>query len=1099
MLDSYTKLLLQGNRTVGPSSAIIDEMGHAVTKNGDVQISTSTKKFGDGSIQFDGTGDYLTIPDSSDWFFDTGDFTIDFWINFTALPSNGNTVMLFCQTDGVINSWTVQITNDGGTYKWEWYIYESSYTFRYIVSDHATPSTLTTGQWYHIAVTKNSNDYRIFRDGTQCGITVNDSNDVPNLSAPLYISYPGYELNGYLDEIRISKGIARWTSNFTLLTEQYYDDSLYDITWIDLVNVTATGNDLEKTSGSNSTWDAGAFSTQGFIGDGKFEFTTISTNKDLIFGLSTNNPDENYNTIDYAIYLAAGNIYPMENGSQGGNLGTYNINDVFSVERIGTTIYYKKNGVTLTTSGIPSSGTLYADVSFYQLNGFLSNGQISSPPENEILSFNETVNFSETWDLQLNPDSQVVSDILSLSDSWEIESNPAQEGIFDTLQLSDGWELQVNPDNQSISDNLLLSDSFELLTNPEQATIDETITLSDSWLIDRTGTFTTAFLTKLYMILPVAKKYATDLRTIYGTSVKYATKLYLQYTNTLSYKTDLRVTTPTPISIGTLEDFVVKLDGITLTDVDYNTLLITLSLNTNPSTATFTLARRHDDLDYKLDGTLSIITAENKIEVFDGTRKLFTGYISEINADSQNDTVHVTASDCRLKMSRVSYRIEFGGAWRVDADHNGIADDDITENTNNIPWNAPDYIKFEKNIGQAFTEVISQASSIISGYDNLPFSGTYVPEFITSENNLTYLIDELIRQTANCNWYIDENERLKFQTVGFGDIKTLNLASLNVRRHPYDLIINDVRLNIKSPSYAKKITVKLGKNINQVWRRQTFSGNLNEEYQNFLTNLKDKTAFIFHQTGEHVYPRLSADGSGTGGYPDGAFYTGMNGTTIFYFSWGVYLSYPTSVVQWLDIHSPLNTHLNLPDISVGSGTPTKTLYLTSYGVKTGNVKWGEEVKVGQNPNSGIGSNNPEGDYTYLVYFQDEQYDRRVFATDLANFELSQNNNLETSASLSMLLDAYEYYNLSFSNLLNLSNTLRTGIYNNNNGFPLNVDNIKIDCSKRTVNLGLTNYGKSYYVKTANFMTNYTPPSTIYVARKVIWQIIDADGHLHSTG
>jgi len=1096
MLDSYTKLLLQGNRTVGPSSAIIDEMGNAVTKNGDVQISTSTKKFGAGSIAFDGSGDYLTIADSTDWFFDTGDFTIDFWINFTALPTLGNTVMLIVQTNGINTSWTVQITNDGGTYKWDWYIYESGYTFHYIVSDHSSPSTLTTGQWYHVAVTKNSNDYRIFRDGTQCGTTATDSNDVPNISAPLYIGYPGYELNGYMDEIRISKGIARWTSNFTPPTEEYYTNLLANITWTDLVNVTATGNDLEKTSGGEA-FNGGAFSTQGFDGDGEFECTISPTY--MLFGLSTDNGGSGHTTIDFAIQINNADVYVWENGVSLGFKTSIGASSVFSMKRVGTTIYYMLNGATFYTAVTSSSGTLYADVSIYTLNGKLINGRITSPPEDETLSIDESITILDSWTLQLNPDSQVVSDILSLSDSWEIESNPAQEGIFDTLQLNDGWELQVNPDNQSTSDNISLSDSWELLTNPEQESFDNSLSLSDSWLIDRTGTFTTSFLTKLYMILPVAKKYATDLRTIYGTSLKYATKLYLQYSNKVIYKTDLRVTTPTPISIGTLEDFVVKLDGVTLADVDYNTLMINLALNTTPSTATFTLARRHDDLDYMINGTLSTITAENKIEVFDGTRKLFTGYISEIDADSQNDVVHVTASDCRLKMSRLSYRIEYGGAWRMDADHNGIADDDILENTNNIPWNAPDYIRFEKNIGQAFSEVIAEASGIISGYDSLPFSGTYVPEFVTSENNLTSLIDELIRQTANCNWYIDENERLKFQTVGTGEIKTLNLASLNSRRGPYDLIIDDVRLNIKSTSYAKSITVKLGKNINQVWRRQTFSGNLNEDYQNFLTNLRDKTTFVFHQTGEHVYPRLSEDGSGTGGYPDGAFYTGMNGITIFYFSWGVYLSYPTVVVQWLDIHSPLNTHLNLPDISVGSGSPTKTLYLTSYGVKTGNVKWGEEVNVASNPNSGIGSNNPENDYTYLVYFQDEQYDRRAFATDLANFELSQNNNLETSAQLSMLLDAYEYYNLSFSNLINLSNTLRAGIYNNNNGFPLNVENIKIDCSKRTVNLGLTNYGKSYYVKTGNIMTGYTPPSTIYDARKVVWQIIDADGNLHSTG
>ena len=70
-----------------------------------------------------------------------------------------------------------------------------------------------------------------------------------------------------------------------------------------------------------------------------------------------------------------------------------------------------------------------------------------------------------------------------------------------------------------------------------------------------------------------------------------------------------------------------------------------------------------------------------------------------------------------------------------------------------------------------------------------------------------------------------------------------------------------------------------------------------------------------------------------------------------------------------------------------------------------------------------------------------------------------------------------------SDRINLSNTLNSTIYKNNNGFPLNINSIKIDCNTRIVTLSLTNLGKSWYVKTANYLGNYTPSSVNYVMKK----------------
>ena len=60
-----------------------------VTANGNARITTGQSEFGGASGLFDGSGDYLSTPDSADWYFGTGDFTIDFWVRFNALPGSG--------------------------------------------------------------------------------------------------------------------------------------------------------------------------------------------------------------------------------------------------------------------------------------------------------------------------------------------------------------------------------------------------------------------------------------------------------------------------------------------------------------------------------------------------------------------------------------------------------------------------------------------------------------------------------------------------------------------------------------------------------------------------------------------------------------------------------------------------------------------------------------------------------------------------------------------------------------------------------------------------------------------------------------------------
>jgi len=161
------------------------------------------------------------------------------------------------------------------------------------------------------------------------------------------------------------------------------------VVWTDVVNANILyGNSLKSTSTLN--WNAGAASVDVLSAgaDGYVEIEAAQTNNGVMFGFSEVNTNQSWNTIDYNFYLAEwGNIRIYENGSlKLSNGGTYAVGDKMSVERVGTTIYYKHNGNVVYTSTTPSTSSLIVDCSFYQKNAILSNAVFdfyeTTPPMN---------------------------------------------------------------------------------------------------------------------------------------------------------------------------------------------------------------------------------------------------------------------------------------------------------------------------------------------------------------------------------------------------------------------------------------------------------------------------------------------------------------------------------------------------------------------------------------------------------------------------------------------------------------------------------------------------------------------------------------------
>lgn len=180
------------------------------------QISTTQSKFGGSSMFFDGDNDYLVMPYSPSFNLGTGQFTIECWINFSTLSSNR---MIF-------DSYTV--ASAGGGYQLYWRSTGSSIAFyaNGVVVAQSSFNTHSTGVWYHVAVTRDSSgNVRIFVDGTQYANTSYTSAiDIETTARPAvgiqFITLTN-DFHGYINDLRVTKGVARYTSSFPTPTASF--------------------------------------------------------------------------------------------------------------------------------------------------------------------------------------------------------------------------------------------------------------------------------------------------------------------------------------------------------------------------------------------------------------------------------------------------------------------------------------------------------------------------------------------------------------------------------------------------------------------------------------------------------------------------------------------------------------------------------------------------------------------------------------------------------------------------------------------------------------------------------------------------------------
>lgn len=189
-----------------------------VTTYGSGALSTTQKKFGPTSAYFNGVSSYFKVL-SYGTAFTSMDFTVEMWFYVVSFP---NSYCLLWATDNtnITNAHYMVIDNTGQA---AFELYHTDGT-----RPNSTISGVTTGTWHHIAAVKSGNTRKIFLNGVP-GSTLTGSYSGPASVQPLAFCRNDPEMNtnggiiGYIDEVRITNNVARYSGAFTPPTAAFPD------------------------------------------------------------------------------------------------------------------------------------------------------------------------------------------------------------------------------------------------------------------------------------------------------------------------------------------------------------------------------------------------------------------------------------------------------------------------------------------------------------------------------------------------------------------------------------------------------------------------------------------------------------------------------------------------------------------------------------------------------------------------------------------------------------------------------------------------------------------------------------------------------------
>lgn len=280
--DTYTKLLMHFNDMRFMNEAIGVTGPPRISTPHQTVLNTSIKKFGTSSLYFAGGAGYgyVFVPNSADFDFGTGDFTVDWW-QYMVSAVNGSCVVRRNLGNtaqglllGYINTSVGQV-----------HCYMSSDNTNWDIANAQNMGAYTLNTWTHLAVVRSGNTFRTFKDGVQQATWTSSLALAAGGDDMTIGHWSGNNWNGYVDEFRISKGIARWTANFAPPAQAYGpappDRSAYHTVYLchfdgasgaggtafpdaspyakGNTSATAYGHPYNKFGGGSVYWDAASF------------------------------------------------------------------------------------------------------------------------------------------------------------------------------------------------------------------------------------------------------------------------------------------------------------------------------------------------------------------------------------------------------------------------------------------------------------------------------------------------------------------------------------------------------------------------------------------------------------------------------------------------------------------------------------------------------------------------------------------------------------------------------------------------------------------------------------------------------------------------
>jgi hypothetical protein len=194
------------------NAAIFDSAAKNVLETvGNAQIDTTVVKYGTGSMEFDGNGDYLITPNKQELVLAGGPWTAECWVYPTPDYSNYRTVFAKRVSGGVTTSYQGYLRISTGVVGF------------YNGTNYESATALTSNQWSHCAWVYDGTNINIYVNGTS---VLSSAATITEVDQPLVIGGPrGYSewFGGYIDDLRITKGVARYTANFTPRSRAFPD------------------------------------------------------------------------------------------------------------------------------------------------------------------------------------------------------------------------------------------------------------------------------------------------------------------------------------------------------------------------------------------------------------------------------------------------------------------------------------------------------------------------------------------------------------------------------------------------------------------------------------------------------------------------------------------------------------------------------------------------------------------------------------------------------------------------------------------------------------------------------------------------------------